>query len=296
MIAGAVPEGEVSDPAGQRQGIQSVEIGTRLLQALASSGRSLLLRDLSRSAGMPAAKARRYLVSLIRMGLVEQDANTGRYDLGGFALELGLASLARLDPVRLAGPVLDDLCERTGETVALAMWGNRGATCVRWLEAGGPVTVTLRTGVVLPLLSSATGQAFAAFFRSPYLRRMLDAEIEAAAAARQATPAALRAALTVQLDEVRRHGIARAAGSVTPGVNGFSAPVFNHAGRMVAALTLLGIIGSFDLDWDSPTARLTKEAAATLSRRLGYGGGEAAEVAASAGHCEAAPGRGDRRA
>jgi DNA-binding IclR family transcriptional regulator len=283
----AVPEGEVSDRAGPRQGIQSVEIGTRLLQALAISGRSLLLRDLSRSAGMPAAKARRYLVSFIRMGLVEQDANTGRYDLGGFALELGLASLARLDPARLAGPVLDDLCERTGETVALAMWGNRGATCVRWLEAGGPVTVTLRTGVVLPLLSSATGLAFAAFYRSPYLRRMLDAEIEAAAAARQATPAALRAALAVQLDEVRRHGIARAAGSVTPGVNGFSAPVFNHAGRMVAALTLLGIIGSFDLDWDSPTARLTREAAATLSRRLGYTAGEA-----SAGNGDATPGGG----
>ncbi|MEF8728274.1 MAG: IclR family transcriptional regulator [Accumulibacter sp.] len=295
MVVGPVPAGEVSDPVGRRQGIQSVEIGTRLLQALASSGRSLLLRDLSRSAGMPAAKARRYLVSFIRMGLVEQDANTGRYDLGGFALELGLASLARLDPVRLAGPVLDDLCERTGETVALAMWGNRGATCVRWLEAGGPVTVTLRTGVVLPLLSSATGLAFAAFFRSPYLRRMLDAEIEAAAAARQATPTALRAALAVQLDEVRRHGIARAAGSVTPGVNGFSAPVFNDAGRMVAALTLLGIIGSFDLDWDSPTARLTKEAAATLSRRLGYGGGEAAEGEAPAAHGDAAPGGGATR-
>lgn len=295
MVVGPVPAGDVSDPVGRRQGIQSVEIGTRLLQALASSGRSLLLRDLSRSAGMPAAKARRYLVSFIRMGLVEQDANTGRYDLGGFALELGLASLARLDPVRLAGPVLDDLCERTGETVALAMWGNRGATCVRWLEAGGPVTVTLRTGVVLPLLSSATGLAFAAFFRSPYLRRMLDAEIEAAAAARQATPTALRAALAVQLDEVRRHGIARAAGSVTPGVNGFSAPVFNDAGRMVAALTLLGIIGSFDLDWDSPTARLTKEAAATLSRRLGYGGGEAAEGEAPAAHGDAAPGGGATR-
>jgi DNA-binding IclR family transcriptional regulator len=295
VVVGPVPAGDVSDPVGRRQGIQSVEIGTRLLQALASSGRSLLLRDLSRSAGMPAAKARRYLVSFIRMGLVEQDANTGRYDLGGFALELGLASLARLDPVRLAGPVLDDLCERTGETVALAMWGNRGATCVRWLEAGGPVTVTLRTGVVLPLLSSATGLAFAAFFRSPYLRRMLDAEIEAAAAARQATPTALRAALAVQLDEVRRHGIARAAGSVTPGVNGFSAPVFNDAGRMVAALTLLGIIGSFDLDWDSPTARLTKEAAATLSRRLGYGGGEAAEGEAPAAHGDAAPGGGATR-
>lgn len=260
-----------TEPTKQRQGIQSIEVGTRLLRALAAGRRSMMLRDVARNAGMPAAKAHRYLVSFMRMGLVEQDANTGRYDLGEFALELGLASLARLDPVRLAGPVLDDLCERSGEIVALAMWGNHGATCVRWVEAGGPVTITLRTGVVLPLTSSATGLAFAAFYRSPYLRKMLDAEVRATAEASNAQPAAVFEALTGQLDEIRSHGISRASGSVTPGINGFSAPVFDHSGHMVAAITSLGIMGNFDIDWDSQMARNTREAAATLSRRLGHG-------------------------
>ncbi|WP_291993687.1 IclR family transcriptional regulator [Candidatus Accumulibacter sp. ACC003] len=260
-----------SELVKQRQGIQSIEVGARLLRALAASRRSMMLRDVARNAGMPAAKARRYLVSFMRMGLVEQDANTGRYDLGEFSLELGLASLARLDPVRLAGPVLDDLCEHIGATVALAMWGNRGATCVRWVEAGGPVTVTLRTGVVLPLTSSATGLAFAAFYRSPYLKRMLDAEVQVSAEASGSTPAAVLSALNERLDDIRRHGISRASGSVAAGINGFSAPVFGHTGRMLAAVTSLGIIGSFDLDWDSPMARDTREAAATLSRRLGHG-------------------------
>ncbi|MBN8437872.1 MAG: IclR family transcriptional regulator [Candidatus Accumulibacter sp.] len=264
-------ESATVEPTKQRQGIQSIEVGARLLRALAANGRSMMLRDVARNAGMPAAKAHRYLVSFMRMGLVEQDANTGRYDLGEFSLELGLASLARLDPVRLAGPVLDDLCERLGETVALAMWGNHGATCVRWVEAGGPVTVTLRTGVVLPLTASATGLAFAAFYRSPYLRRMLDNEVLAMAEVRNATPTALLEALTVRLDEIRRRGIARASGSFNPGINGFSAPVFDHTGHMVAAITSLGIIGSFDLDWDSPMAQSTRDAAATLSRRLGHG-------------------------
>jgi DNA-binding IclR family transcriptional regulator len=58
---------------------------------------------------------------------------------------------------------------------------------------------------------------------------------------------------------------------MTPGINGFSAPVFDHTGHMVAALTSLGIIGTFDLDWDSVMAQGTREAAAVLSRRLGYG-------------------------
>ncbi len=267
-----------TEPAKQRQGIQSIEVGTRLLRALATGRRAMMLRDIARNAGMPAAKAHRYLVSFMRMGLVEQDANTGRYDLGEFALELGLASLARLDPVRLAGPVLDDLCERSGETVALAMWGNHGATCVRWVEAGGPVTITLRTGVVLPLTSSATGLAFAAFYRSPYLKKRLDAEVRATAEARKAQPEAVLAALMEQLEEIRGHGISRASGSVTPGINGFSAPVFDHSGRMVAAITSLGIIGNFDIDWESPIAQSTREAAATLSRRLRHGSVDAANA------------------
>lgn len=270
------------EPTKQRQGIQSIEVGARLLRALAANGRPMMLRDLAKNASMPAAKAHRYLVSFMRMGLVEQDANTGRYDLGGFSLELGLASLARLDPVRLAAPVLEDLCERIGETVALAMWGTHGATCVRWVEAGGPITVTLRTGVVLPLTTSATGRSFAAFYRSPYLKKQLDEEIRAGAEAAHTTPTAFRRELDALLEEIRNHGISRASGSLTPGINGFSAPVFDHTGNMVASITSLGPIGNFDNEWDSPLAQSIKDAAATLSKRLGHNGTEdAAEVAPS---------------
>jgi DNA-binding IclR family transcriptional regulator len=51
---------------------------------------------------MSAAKAHRYLVSFQRLQLVVQDAASTRYDLGPAALKLGLASLERLDAVKLA--------------------------------------------------------------------------------------------------------------------------------------------------------------------------------------------------
>jgi DNA-binding IclR family transcriptional regulator len=256
----------------KRQGIQSIEVGTRLLRALAAHGRPMMLRDLARNAGMPAAKAHRYLVSFMRMGLVEQDANTGRYDLGSFSLELGLASLSRLDPVRLGAPILDDLCEQIGETVALAMLGNHGATIVRWVEAGGPITVTLRTGTVLPLANSATGRAFVAYCRTPFLKKLLEKELRATAEQSGTTVTALVQDLEPIIEEIRLHGISRASGSLTPGINGFSAPVFDHTGHMVAAVTSLGSFGNFDTEWDSPLAFAIKEAAQTLSARLGHSG------------------------
>jgi DNA-binding IclR family transcriptional regulator len=66
----------------ERAGIQSVEVGFALLEALTRARGPQMLKDLASDAGMSAAKAHRYLVSFQRIGLVTQDARTSRYDLG----------------------------------------------------------------------------------------------------------------------------------------------------------------------------------------------------------------------
>src|SRR2546427_89069 len=110
----------------ERAGIQSVEVGFTLLEALTRARGPQMLKDLASDAGMSAAKAHRYLVSFQRIGLVTQDARTSRYDLGPASLKLGLASLARLDPVRLARERMPALMERIHHTAAIAVWGNTG--------------------------------------------------------------------------------------------------------------------------------------------------------------------------
>lgn len=258
----------------ERQGIQSIEVGFRLIDVMASTNRPMMLRDIAKGAGMPAAKAHRYMVSFMRIGLVEQNAASGRYDLGAYALKLGLSSLGRLDPVRLAGPVLEELCEQIQETVALAVWGNAGATIVQIVDAGGPVTVTLRAGTVLPLYNSATGRAFAAFSRSPFMKKMLESELRQASETTKVAITTLRRQLEKSLTEIRSHGISRATGSLTIGINGFSAPVYDHTGQMVAAITSLGPAGEFDVDWESTLARNMIYAATDISKRLGATSGQ----------------------
>lgn len=253
-----------------RQGIQSIEVGVPLLAALAEHGGPMMLRDLARAAGMPAAKAHRYLVSFIRVGLVGQDAVSGRYDLGEFALTLGLASLARLDAVRVATPILDALNEQTGETVALSVWGNMGPTFVRWIESRRPVSVNLRTGDVMPLLHSATGLCFAVFLDTPTVQDRIASELEVAARGGDPRPPRNRSEFAAFAAEARQHGYARIQGTVIPNVNAFSAPVFNHDGKMVLALTALGPAGQFSGEWDSPTAVAVLSAARNASRKLGW--------------------------
>ncbi len=251
-----------------RQGIQSVETGMHLLQALAHANQAMSLKDLSTAATMPAAKAHRYLVSLIRMGLVEQDPLTSQYDLGTGALQLGLAALNRLDPLRVALPALERLRAQIDQTVALSVWGTHGATIVRWLESSHPVTAGLRTGAVLPLTRSATGRAFAAYLAPAETDTLVDAEL-------QHVPARERAARRKQFDQalaaVRRQGLAGIAGDLIPGINAIAAPVFDASGRAVLVIAALGYAATFDAKTDGGIARAVKAATAALSERLGHG-------------------------
>jgi len=254
----------------ERAGIQSVEVGFSLLDVLSKGAGPLMLRDLAAAAGMSAAKAHRYLVSFQRLGLVAQDDATTRYDLGPAALKLGLASLSRLDAVKLARQRASLLLEQIGHTVALAVWGNHGPTIVHWEESPQAVTVNLRLGDVMPLLSSATGRCYAAFIRKEAIAPMLKDEIaRAQRQGRKDIPASMPDARAL-LDEVRQRGVARVVDTLLPGIVGFCAPVFDADGHIALGIVALGPTGTFDASWGGTVDKPLRATAKQLSSDLGY--------------------------
>jgi DNA-binding IclR family transcriptional regulator len=256
--------------ARERAGIQSVEVGFALLDVLSKAPGPLMLRDLASAASMSAAKAHRYLVSFQRLQLVVQDDASTRYDLGPAALKLGLASLSRLDAVKLARRRAADLLEQIGHTVALAVWGNQGPTVVHWEETPQAVTVNLRLGDVMPLLSSATGRCFAAFVRKEAIAPMLKEEIaRAQRQGRKDIPSTLAQARAL-LADVRKQGVARVVDTLLPGIVGFCAPVFDADGHIALGIIALGPTGTFDPAWGGAVDRPLRAAAKQLSSDLGW--------------------------
>lgn len=239
-----------------QRGIQSVEVGGRLLLALVHEGRPMALKDLAQAAGMSPPKAHPYLVSFGKLGLITQDDSTGHYGLGPLAMQLGLISLQQSDPVRLATAQLPALATAVGQTVGIAVWGPRGATIVRTEPGPLPVHVAMRHGTVMSLRGTASGKLFAAWL--PH------AEIRAGDPGAQFDPSFER-----ELAAIRDAGIATANDGVMAGISALAAPVFDASSRLVLSLTAIGPGASFDVRADGPGAGVLKACAAELSRQLG---------------------------
>lgn len=250
-------------PAGG--GVNSLETGLHLARVLAVSGTPQALKDVAAAAGMPAAKAHRYLVSLIRAGLAEQDAGSSRYRLGPLALDLGLAALNGLDVGRFGAETLTALRAQIDETVLLAIWGNKGPVVVRWEECSRPVATNVRAGWVMPLVNSATGRLFAAYLPTVATAALLKAEF-----AHLPHRARERDAYALRLERIRASGLSLVEGDLQPGVAAVAAPVFSQGGAMVAAIAALGLQGSFDLSASGPIVSAVKASSLGLSKRLGY--------------------------
>lgn len=261
----AEPVTEGLEDKSQRA-VQSVEVGGRLLLALADSPSALSLKDLAARAGLTPSRAHPYLVSYGRLGLIEQDS-TGRYDLGPAALRMGLACLQRLDPMQAAEPVIRQLATQTGHAVALAVWGNFGPTVVRLVEARQPLHTTLRIGSVLSLFDTATGRAFAAGLPPERLKQAIAGPLGEAM-----SPSAWKQRLPeVQTfaQELNTHGVCRVVGSPIPGVNAFSAPVFSLEGSLALVITVTDREDRLPGDWEGASASALATAGRELTLRLG---------------------------
>jgi DNA-binding IclR family transcriptional regulator len=229
----------------------------------------MALKDVAKGAGMTAGKAHPYMASFLKVGFVTQ-TDTGHYELGPLALQLGLARLRRLNPVREASPLVEELATSTGHSVALAIWGNLGPTIVRLEEPVEPLHINLRTGTVMALSSTATGRLFGAYLPPKVVERLLERELERRGFGANTGQPMTREALQSTFTEIREQGLSRSLGQPIPGIDAFCAPVFDAEGHIVLGVLVMGLSATFDSAWDGVLARSLKSCAGEISKRLGH--------------------------
>jgi DNA-binding IclR family transcriptional regulator len=255
--------------ARQRQGIQSVEVGSTLLEVLACARGALSLRDLSARAKMSPSKAHRYLVSLVRIELFAQDIVSGHYGFGPLAIAMGLTAMRSIDVIKAASESLVDLRDKIDETVMLLIWGTEGPLVYRFEESSRPVFMNVRIGSTVPLLTTAAGRVFMTYLPRaqvwPIVRREL-----ASAANKEHQRAVTEEAIPAMIEQTRTFGMAGIVGDFLPGISALAAPVFDYKSRVVAVVGALGRAEELSIEFDDPAAMEIKRIAQEISRRLGY--------------------------
>jgi DNA-binding IclR family transcriptional regulator len=243
-------------------GVQSVEVGLALIKPLINAGRPLPLKTIAQAAGLAPPKAHRYLVSLIRAGLIERVSGSRYYVLGPLAVEIGLAALGMVDQDGTARQAVTDLALQTGVTCCTTAWVNE-AVVVTAVEFGiGVIFTGVRLASRLTLLRSASGRVFLSYLPRERTARALAAELSRDTLSNDDVERII--------SETRRDGMSSAYNLVVSGMSGLAVPVFDHTGNIVYTITMTGQTDQHDFKIGSALAQQAIATAAELSSRLGF--------------------------
>lgn len=250
------------------RGVQSVELGAKLLMVLSDEIEPMMLKDLARAAGFAPAQAHAYLVSYRRIGLIEQDAETGKYVLGRFALDIGITRMRTTDPIRIASEVVRRLSEQTALNVALVVWGSFGPTVIQVQESSSQINMNTRPGTVYSMTGTASGRVFSAFLPEKVVRDAI--QKEAGDPRDSGRVGKSRFLSKKEISQIRQVGYATVDDPPVPGVGALAAPVFDHAGQMLMAITIIGREAQLAAEAETVFIPALLAAVEMLSNDLGF--------------------------
>ncbi|MCR8550613.1 helix-turn-helix domain-containing protein [Salipiger sp. P9] len=233
--------------AGAR-GIQSIEVSGRILRALVATSKPMMLKELAQAAELAPAQCHAYLTSLRSVGLVHQDATSGLYRTGPFALRLGIGWLNGTPLAVAAIRELRLLAEDLGIMSLLSVWGVSGPTIVQICAGSTRAALNLRPGTLFSVTGTATGRVFAAFSENEAVGAMAAQEFSQAGRRGGIGGLLTREDSETQLEATRSCGYAIAEAVPIPDTNAVAAPIFDNTGTLQFVATLIGPIEDLAVD------------------------------------------------
>lgn len=217
--------------------VQAVDRSLAILEAMAREGGPMGLGEISAEVELTRSTVHRLLATLISRGFARQDPASGRYSLGFKALEVGTSFLASMDIRSIARQHLRRLAQGCGETANLAVLEGLDVIYIDQVEAESIIKMRARLGSRGPGYCTGSGKVLLAALPEDELDHLLDGRILKRYTARTITdPDRLRQ----ELAKVRKDGFALDFGEMEPAVRCAAAPIRDHEGQVVCAVSISG--------------------------------------------------------
>jgi DNA-binding IclR family transcriptional regulator len=242
--------------------IQSIERAAAILRLLARGSGRLGVGEIAESLELAKGTAHGILRTLQGVGFVEQDRDTGKYQLGATLLHLGTSYLDVNELRSRAINWADALASRSGEAVRIGAPLEGRVLVVHHVFRPDDTLQTLDVGTLLPLHATALGKVLLAYDTT------LAASPEAYTRRTLVTQTAIKRACA----KVREAGWAVENGEMISGEAGIAAPIRGHGGIVVGAIGVSGAADRVCEPDGSPSPKLlghVRDAARAVSRDLG---------------------------
>lgn len=209
--------------------------GLRVLECVARSREPRGASDVAAELGMTKSNAYRTLQTLVEMRYVARLADRPAYEPTAKLFEIGTLVGNRFEVKALALPILQEIVRRTGENGAVAVLDGTDVVYIERVDSPNPVRSVVRTGERLPAYCSAAGKVLLA--HAP--QHVVD-QLEGTFVAFTDRTITTLPDLRADLAKIREKGVCTVRGEWHLQVAGIAVPIFNPAGKAVAALSVSG--------------------------------------------------------
>jgi IclR family transcriptional regulator, KDG regulon repressor len=246
---------------------QVLERTFAILDALATSSKALDLAEIAQMSRIQKSTCYRLVRILERRRFAERDLGTSKYRLGSKLLELGARAAAVLDLATVARPYLERLSRESGETAHVAVLSDGEVVSIASADGQHALRMSVTVGGKSPVHCSSLGKSILAF--------LPDSEVNAMVrkmGLRSHTPNTITRTVEfkAELRQIRKRGFAIDNEELEKGLKCIGAPVRDHTGSVVAALSIAGASLRLTHRRVPGLAVLVVNVASDLSNALGY--------------------------
>jgi IclR family transcriptional regulator, KDG regulon repressor len=247
--------------------VQVLDRALGILDLLAGESPELAPSEVSERTGLHKSTVHRLLQVLERHRLIEKMAQNGKYRLGLRLFELGSKAMAQFDLRERAQPYLKRLVLETGETAHICILDGDRMLSIANVESPRTLRTPSTVGHRTPLHCTSTGKALLAFLPEDERNDLIN-QCELTDYTRHTIRKLAR--LKAELKLIRQRGYAMDDEEIEEGLRCVGAPVMDHSGRVVAAMSIAGPAFRLTDDRIPAVARSVIQAAIELSVELGY--------------------------